>query len=74
MHLEDGSVEHLVFNPNLLCLVGVAVTFGRAHFWQIDEGGHLIPVSHPDEEPAFVDGIPKHVFRHEIVRWTFILS
>jgi len=69
VHLEDGSIEHLAFNPNLLCLVGVAASSGRAHLWWIDEEGHLITVPHPEDEPAFVDGLPKHVFHHEIVHW-----
>lgn len=73
MHLEDGSVEHLGFNSNLLCVVGVGVTAERAHFWRIDGKGHLIAVPQPEDEPAFVDGFPKYVFRPEIVCWMFIL-
>ena len=74
MHLEDGSVEHLGFNPNLLCLVGVAVTGERAHFWRIDEGGHLIAVPQSEEEPTFGDVLPKFVIRQELVHWMFIFT
>ncbi|EDR12903.1 uncharacterized protein LACBIDRAFT_311907 [Laccaria bicolor S238N-H82] len=66
VHLEDGSVKHLGFNSNLLCVVGVGVTAERAHFWRIDGKGHLIAVPQPEDEPAFVDGFPKYVFRPEI--------
>ena len=66
MHLEDGPVEHLVYNSIFGCLAAVAVGIGRAHMWRVDEEGHLtLPL--PDEEPAFPDGLPKHVFKQEIV-------
>ncbi|KIJ97144.1 hypothetical protein K443DRAFT_10127 [Laccaria amethystina LaAM-08-1] len=64
VHLEDGAVEHLVYNSNLGCLAGVAVRHGRAHLWRVDEEGHLTSVTLPDEEPTFPDGIPKQAYRY----------
>ena len=73
VHLEDGAVEYLIFNPNLLCLVGTAVTYGRAHMWQVNEEGQLTLFPQPEDEPAFPDGLPKQVVRQEIVRRSLIL-
>lgn len=74
MHLEDGAVEYLIFNPNLLCLVGTAVTYGRAHMWRVNEEGQLTLFPQPEDEPAFPDGLPKQVVRQEIVRRSLILG
>ena len=73
MHLEDSAVEYLIFNPNLLCLVGTAVTYGRAHMWRVNEEGQLTLFPQPEDEPAFPDGLPKQVVRQEIVRRSLIL-
>ena len=67
MHLEDGPVEHLVYNSIFGCLAAVAVGIGRAHMWHVDEEGHLTSFPLPDEEPAFPDVLLKHVFKGEIV-------
>ena len=53
VHLRNGAVEHLSFDPNDNTLMGLAVRSALAEAWHVDGTGRLSILVLDDEEPAF---------------------